>query len=128
MVQAVLEGVTFAIRDSFEVARSLGIRIESSKLCGGGGKSPLWRRIMANALNIRIDIPSAEEGPGYGGAMLAMVGCGAFGSVRDCAAALVGVSGSVLPDPEITARYEDRYARFRTLYPALKDVFRGLRA
>ena len=127
IVQAVLEGVAFAIRDSFEVARALGIDIKASKLCGGGGKSPLWRKIMANVLNITIEIPSAEEGPGYGGAMLAMVGCGAYPTVKDCAAALVSVAGVVKPDPAIAARYEDRYARFKTLYPALKGVFKGLR-
>ena len=127
IVQAVLEGVAFAIRDSFEVVKALGLNITASKLCGGGGKSPLWRKIMANVLNVRIDIPSAEEGPGYGGAMLAMVGCGAYPTVRDCAQALVTTAGSVEPDPEIAARYEGRYARFRTLYPALKDVFKALR-
>ena len=127
MLQAVLEGVAFAIRDSFEVARSLGIRIESSKLCGGGGKSPLWRRMMANVLGIRIEVPSAEEGPGYGGAMLAMVGCGEYESVSACAKALVSTASVVEPDPQITARYEKQYAKFRLIYPALKDVYPQLR-
>ena len=76
LVQAVLEGVTFAIRDSFEVAKAIGLSIPRSKLCGGGAKSPLWQKITANILNIPIDLPQTEEGPGYGGAMLAMVGCG----------------------------------------------------
>ena len=123
MVQAVLEGVSFAIRDSFEVARSLGIRIESSKLCGGGGKSPLWRRMMANVLGIRIEVPSAEEGPGYGGAMLAMVGCGEYESVSACAKALVSTASVVEPDPQITARYEAQYQKFRKIYPAVKSLF-----
>ena len=127
MVQAVLEGVAFAIRDSFEVARALSIDIKASKLCGGGGKSPLWRRIMANVLNIRIEIPSAEEGPGYGGAMLAMVGCGAYDSVRACAEALITTRAVVEPEADIAARYEAQYQKFRTIYPALKDVFPVLR-
>ncbi|MBR3503239.1 MAG: xylulokinase [Clostridia bacterium] len=127
MVQAVLEGVSFAIRDSFEVAKALGIEIKASKLCGGGGKSPLWRRIMANVLNIRIEIPSAEEGPGYGGAMLAMVGCGAYDSVKACADALISTKAVVEPDPAIAARYEAQYQKFRKIYPALKDVFPALR-
>ena len=127
MVQAVLEGVAFAIRDSFEVVRSLGINIQRSKLCGGGGKSPLWRSIMANVLDIPIDIPSAEEGPGYGGAMLAMVGCGKYNSVAECADALVSVKGTVEPDPAIAARYDAQYRKFRKIYPALKDVYPELR-
>ena len=123
MVQAVLEGVSFAIRDSFEVAKSLGIDIKRSKLCGGGGKSPLWRKMLANVLNISLDIPVAEEGPGYGGAMLAMVGCGRFASVRDAAEELVKVAQVIEPDPAIAARYDERYAQFKKIYPAMKTLF-----
>ena len=126
MVQAVLEGVAYAIRDSFEVAKSLGIRIERSKVCGGGAKSPLWRKIFANVLNLPLDIPQTEEGPGYGGAMLAMVGCGLFDSVKACADALVTVRETVQPDPEIAARYEKRYQYFKQIYPTLKDLFAQL--
>ena len=123
MVQAVLEGVAFAIRDSFEVANSLGIEISASKLCGGGAKSPLWRKIIANVLNIRLDIPQTEEGPGYGGAMLAMVGCGAYDSVQSAVEALVHTSGAVEPDPAIAARYEEQYRKFSKIYPAMKALF-----
>ena len=121
MVQAVLEGVAFAIRDSFEVAKSLGISIERSKLCGGGAKSPLWRRILANVL----DLPT-EEGPGYGAAMLAMVGCGAYDSAADCADALVRTTETVEPDPALAARYEERYNKFKMIYPACKNLFKEL--
>ncbi len=127
IVLSVLEGVAFAIRDSYEVAVSLGIPVKSSKLCGGGGKSPLWRKIMANALNLPLEIPQAEEGPGYGGAMLAMVGCGAYDSVAQCADALVQVKEIVEPDPVLAARYEAQYQKFRKIYPALKDIFPALR-
>ena len=127
MLQAVLEGVAFAIRDSFEVAKSLGISLNRSTLCGGGAKSPLWRKIMANVLNIPLDIPQTEEGPGYGGAMLAMVGCGAYASVADCAAQLVRVSETVEPDPAIAARYEERYRQFKKLYPSLQSFFQEVR-
>lgn len=123
MTQAVLEGVAFAIRDSFEVARSLGLTIRRSKLCGGGAKSPLWRKIFANALNIGLDMPQTEEGPGYGGCMLAMVGSGAYESVRACCDALVRVTSTVEPDPALAARYDERYAKYRLIYPALKIPF-----
>ena len=127
MVQAVLEGVSFAIRDSFEVAKSLGIRIERSMLCGGGAKSPLWRKIMANVLNIPLDIPQTEEGPGYGAAMLAMVACGEYNDVKACADALVHTTETVLPDPVIAERYEQAYRRFQKIYPAVKGLFRELK-
>lgn len=126
LVQAVLEGVAFAIRDSFEVAKSLGLSIPRSKLCGGGSKSPLWRTIFANVLGIPLELPRTEQGPGYGAAMLAMVGCGRFESVRAAAGALVEVSAVVEPDPALTSRYEERYQQYRTLYPALRPVFPGL--
>lgn len=123
LTQAVLEGVVFAIRDSFEVAKSLGIAIPRSMICGGGAKSLLWRKIFANVLGIPLDLPQTEQGPGYGGAVLAMVGCGAFESVQSACDALVRVAGTVEPDAELTARYEERYRKFRAIYPALKNVF-----
>ena len=123
LVQAVLEGVAFAIRDSFEVARSLGIAIPTTKICGGGSKSPLWKTIFANVLGIPLEIVKTEQGPGYGGAMLAMVGCGQFESVQAAADALVSVASTVEPDPALTAAYEKRYQQFRRIYPAVKQLF-----
>ena len=127
MVQAVLEGVSFAIRDSFEVAKSLGIPIERSKLCGGGAKSPLWRTMLANILNITLDIPQTEEGPGYGGAILAMVGCGLYPTVQACTDALVKTTKSIAPDPALASRYEKKYQQFKEIYPATKNLFKILR-
>lgn len=123
LVQAVLEGVAFGIRDSFEVAKSLGLSIDSSKICGGGGKSPLWRQILANVLGIRLDVVACEEGPGYGGAILAAVARGAYDSVAQATRKLVRVVDSVEPDPELTQRYEERYQQFRQIYPCLKGLF-----
>ena len=126
LTQAVLEGVAFAIRDSLEVARSLGLEISRSKLCGGGAKSPLWRRIFANVLGIPLDMVKTEQGPGYGGAMLAMVGCGVFGSVQEEVDALVELAGTTEPDPALRERYEAQYQKFRKIYPAVKSIFPDL--
>ena len=126
LVQAVLEGVAFAIRDSFEVAKSLGIEIPRSNLCGGGAKSPLWCKIFANVLGIPLDMVKTEQGPGYGAAMLAMVGCGVFATVQEAAQRLVEVASTTEPDPALTAKYEARYQKFKLLYPALKPVFAEL--
>ncbi len=127
IVQAVLEGVAFAVRDNFEIAKEAGVNISRSTLCGGGAKSPLWRKIMANVLNIPIDIPSAEEGPGFGGAVLAMVGVGAYSDVSQCTQKFVSVKGTVEPDSEIVERYNDRYEKFKEIYPSLKDVFKAIK-
>ncbi len=123
MTQAVLEGVAFAIRDSFEVAKSLGVQIERTKICGGGAKSPLWRKIIANVLNIKVDIIAAEEGPGMGGAMLAAVACGEYASVEEAAEKIVKVVDTVNPDPAIAEKYEEKYRKFIKIYPAVKDLF-----
>ena len=123
MTQAVLEGVAFGLRDSLEVARSLGIKIERTKICGGGAKSPLWKKIIANVMNLKVDVIESEEGPGYGGAMLAAVGCGEYGSVQEAADQLVKVVDTVEPDDKLVAKYEAKYQQFREIYPALKGVF-----
>lgn len=123
LTQAVLEGVAFALRDSLEVAKSLGIQIDRTKICGGGAKSPLWRKIIANVLNLKVDILESEEGPAFGAAMLAAVAAGEYKSVEEIAAKLVHVVDTVEPEPEIAARYEKRYAQFKEIYPALKPVF-----
>ena len=124
MLQAIYEGVAFGIRDSFEVAKASGIKIDRTKICGGGAKSPLWKKIMANVLGIPVEVIESEEGPGYGGAILAAVGCGEFSSVEEAADKLVKVVGTVEPDAELTAKYEKRYQQFKKIYPTVKCLFR----
>ena len=126
MVQAVLEGVAFAIRDSVEVARSLGIEIKRSKICGGGAKSELWKTIFANVLGIPLDMVKTEQGPGFGAVMLAMVGCGLYPNVQSAAAALVETASTVEPDPDLVALYEKKYQSFREIYPAMKELFKKI--
>ena len=123
MTQAMLEGVAFAIRDSFEVAKSLGVDICRSNICGGGSKSKLWRMITANVLGIPLDIVATEQGPGYGAAILAMVATGKYSSVQDACNALVSVVDTLEPEPRLVARYEERYQQFKQIYPAMKTLF-----
>lgn len=123
MTQAVLEGVAFALRDSMEVAKSLGIHIKRTKICGGGAKSPLWKKIIANVLNLKVDMIESEEGPAMGGAMLAAVACGEYTSVEEIASALVKVVDTVEPEPELVEKYEQGYQKFKEIYPACKPLF-----
>ena len=123
MTQAVLEGVAFALRDSLEVAKSLGIHLERTKICGGGAKSPLWKKMIANILNLKVDVIKSEEGPAMGGAMLAAVACGEYASVEEIAEKFVKVTGTVEPEPELAAKYEECYQKFRQIYPACKPLF-----
>ena len=123
MTQAVLEGVAFALRDSLEVAKSLGIPITRTKICGGGAKSPLWCKMIANILNLKVDKIESEEGPALGAAMLAAVGCGVYGSVEEIAEKMVKVVDTIEPEPSIAAKYDEKYAQFKQIYPAMKPVF-----
>lgn len=124
MVLSVLEGVSFAIRDSFEVAKSSGIGITESFLVGGGAKSPLWRKILANVLGIRLHILKTEQGPGFGAVILAMVGTGLYKSVNEASLKLCTVADTVYPEEGLTALYEERYSKYRKIYPALKNIFK----
>jgi len=126
MTQAVLEGVAFGIRDSFEVAKSLGIHIERTKICGGGAKSLLWKKIIANVLNIKVDIIESEEGPALGGAILAAVACGEYESVEAAANQLVKVIDTIEPDQDVAKKYEIQYNKFIQIYPTVKDLFKIL--
>lgn len=123
MTQAVLEGVAFALRDSFEVARKLGLNIKRSKICGGGAKSKLWKTIIANVLNIEIEEIENEQGPALGGAILAAVGCGEFKNVEEAAEKIVKIKGTVKPQPDLVAKYEERYKKFKNIYPTVKELF-----
>ena len=123
MTQAVMEGVAFGLRDSLEVARKLGIKIDSSKICGGGAKSPLWKKIIANVMNLKLEIIESEEGPGYGAAILAAVGCGVYSSVEEATDKLVKVIDTVEPETDLVEKYEQRYQTFKKYYPALKGMF-----
>ncbi len=128
MMQAVMEGVAFALRDSVEVARSLGTDIPVTRICGGGAKSRLWIRILANVLGIDVEIPELDEGPGLGAAILAAVACGEYASVEEACSKIVRVKERISPDPELTELYDRKYRVFRELYPALKPAFRTMNA
>ena len=127
MLQAVLEGVAFAIRDNVEIARAQNIVIKSSGLCGGGAKSKLWQKILCNVLNVEIAIPQTEQGPGYGAAMLAMVGTGEYNTMQDCVDKLVAVKEVIYPQAEIVERYEKQYAKFAEIYPSMKELYKKLK-
>ena len=127
MTLAVFEGVTFALRDSLEVARSLGIKIEKTMICGGGAKSPIWKRLVANILNVEVDVPMSEEGPGFGAAILAAVGCGESESVEKAAKSIIKIKEKIKPEADLVVKYEEKYQKFKRIYPALKDVFKESR-
>ncbi len=122
MIQAVFEGVAFGLRDSLEVAKSLGTDIKVSGICGGGAKSPLWTRIIANVFNMQLEIQKNDEGPSLGAAILAAVGSGRFDSLDEAIRLVVKTDKVITPDLELAAKYEEKYGYFRKLYPAIKNL------
>ena len=127
MYQAVLEGVAFAIKDNLEVIKQFGIDVKASCLCGGGAKNKLWRQILANVLDIELNIPMTEQGPGYGAAMLAMVGVGKFNTVRDAVECFYETKETVKPEAALSALYVQRYEKYRKIYPALKKLYEEIK-
>ena len=121
LVRAVLEGVAFGLRDSLELVRTLGGPADRARASGGGARG-LWLRIVASALGLPIELTAVEEGSAYGAALLGGVAGGMFAGVHDAVGACVRVRATVEPDPAWQAVYDDTYARFRALYPALDNV------
>ncbi len=123
MTQAMLEGVAFALRDSFEIVKSLGVNIERIRINGGGAKSPLWCKIIADVLNVKVDKINSSEGPAFGAAILAAVGCGKYASVEEAANTLVKVVKTTEQDPKEVELYDKKYEIFRQIYPSLKEMY-----
>jgi len=116
--RAMLEGVAFGLRDSLELLRGLGARPEVGRVSGGGARSELWLRIVASALGLPLERMESDEGSAYGAALLAGVRAGVFADAADAVARCVRPRSVVEPVWD----YDEAYARFRTLYPALKEV------
>lgn len=123
MTLAVMEGVAFALRDCIEVAKLESLRITSTRICGGGARSAVWRKIIANVLGVPVSVLSVEEGPAFGAAMLAMVGGGEYPSIENAVSNIVSVKETIYPDDEISKKYENKYNKFKQFYPSLKNVF-----
>jgi xylulokinase len=122
LVRAVLEGVAYALRDSLELLRELGVSVEVGRVSGGGARSDLWLRILASVLGLPLERTAAEEGAAYGAALLGGVAAGVWADVEEAVEACVRVRESIDPDPAWTHAYDEGYVRFRRLYPALREV------
>ncbi|HET8656983.1 MAG TPA: xylulokinase [Longimicrobiaceae bacterium] len=122
LTRAVLEGICFALRDSLSILAELKLRPDEILLTGGGARSGFVRQLLADVSGLPVRTVNREEGPAYGAALLAAVGAGAFATVTAAARATLTRSAPQLPDPRVHAAYEEPYARFRSLYPALRSA------
>ncbi len=123
LTRAVLEGVAFGLKDSFELIQAAGVGAREVRASGGGAKSALWRQILADVLNAPLTSASTTEGAAYGGAVLAAVGAGLYPDVPSACAAMITTSGKTTPwQPDA---YMQAYTLYRGLYPALEETFHG---
>lgn len=124
LVRSVLEGVAFGMSQMLSLVRGLGVPVASVRVGGGGSKSPLWRRVQADVCGETLEVLNADEGPAFGAALLAAVGCGAFSSLGEACGATLKVVERVELSRE-RDRYGEARALYEALYPALSPLFRG---
>ena len=117
-----LEGVAFSLKDCFAIIREQGLPIEQVCATGGGAKSPLWRQIIADVLDVELLTTSATEGPAFGAALLAGVASGVYPTILQACEATVHVLERTEPRSEVEHIYAQAYETYRALYPALKPI------
>jgi xylulokinase len=126
MTRAVLEGVAFGLKDSFELIRAAGLGVISQvRISGGGAKSQLWQQILADSLGVELVTVNTTEGAAFGTALLAGVGAGIYSSVPEACQQMISLTGSTPPSGDLAA-YQDFYPQYKALYPALADQFRAI--
>jgi xylulokinase len=128
LVRAVMEGVTYSLRDSLEIIRELGVPVNQIRASGGGSRSPFWRQMQADVFNQKVSTINAEEGAAYGVALLAAVGAGAFKDVVEACDATIRVVKETQVNRTAAAYYDKAFPIYRSLYPALKNDFKRIAA
>jgi xylulokinase len=123
VIRAIMEGVTFSLRDSFTIFREMKVPVSNIRLGGGGARSRPWRQIQADVYGREVEIVEAEEGAAYGAAILAGIGAKTWPSVDSACASVVRVAKRLSPDTEAVRVMNAAYARYQRVYPASREIF-----
>ncbi len=126
LTRSIMEGVTYALRDSLEIIRGLGVPVNQIRPSGGGSRSPLWRQIQADVFGQKVSTINAEQGPAYGVALLAAVGAGAYKDIVEACEATIRVVKETPTNKAAIASYNKAFAIYQSLYPTLKDRFAAI--
>ncbi|MGC3966971.1 MAG: FGGY-family carbohydrate kinase [Pirellulales bacterium] len=124
--RSIMEGVTYSLRDSLEIFRELKIPVKQIRASGGGSRSPLWRQIQADVFGQKVVTLNAEEGPAYGVALLAAVGCGAFKNIQEACAATIRVEKETTSQKNAVKTYDAMFPEYQRLYQSLRKDFRKI--
>lgn len=120
--RSVLEGITFSLRESIDILRSSGKRIDRVISIGGGAKNETWLQMQADVFNAEIVKLKSEQGPAMGAAMLAAYGCGWFPSLQDCAKAFLRPARSYSPNPQAVQAYDQLFGLYQSVYGATREL------
>lgn len=123
MTRSVLEGITFGLRDSLELIKGTGVCTDTIRVSGGGAKSNLWKQMIADIFNLKVETINSTEGPAFGAAILAAVGDRCFHSVNEACEKLIQVIDTKYPNSENKHFYEDKYKKFKKSYFLLKEIY-----
>ncbi|GAI97403.1 unnamed protein product, partial [marine sediment metagenome] len=126
-IRSVLEGVTFALKDSLELIKDKGVKIKEIRAIGGGAKSRIWQQILADILGEEINLLNVEEGPAFGAALIAGVGVGVYSSFAEAVNRIVKVKKTIVPRIQNNERYNQYYQLYKKLYFSLKENFKELK-
>jgi len=126
MLRAVMEGVSYSLSDCNDILKEMGIDVEQMMACGGGGKSPVWRQMLADMYECSVKTVAQTEGPALGVAILAGVGCGLYESVEAACEALICEDKSTEPDAEKSEKYKNYHQLYKKLYEDLKGSYKIL--
>jgi xylulokinase len=123
VIRAILEGVAYSLKDSFEIFKEMEVPVTQVRASGGGGKSLLWRQIQADIFDTPICTVATDEGAAFGAAIMAAVGCGAFGTVAEACRKAISLTNFTNPIPGNRDRYQEYYQIYKSLYGALKPYY-----
>lgn len=123
LTKAVLEGVAFALRDSYEILKEMNIKSKTIRLSGGGAKNILWREIICNIFNLKTEVVNSLEGPAFGAAIMASVGDGAYKDIDEACSVIIKPLEKLYPNDELVRGYNKKYDQFKKLYPILKEFY-----
>ena len=127
-LRAVMEGVSFSLKDCNDILIEMGTKVDAMMACGGGGKSPIWRQMLADMYDCDVMTVTATEGPALGVAILAGVGAGIYDSVEDACDKMIHTDKKCSPIAENTAKYNEYHKIYKALYTALDDQYKALAA